>query len=389
MPSLGAATNAGLYLTNTDTGYGLLGGVDVSGNGWLQVARTDATAAAYNLLLQPAGGNVGIGITGTPGYKLDVQGGQINTSGGLCIAGDCKTAWSQVTSNVNAANVGAGSFGSAVGGGNYSFPAKLTVTGGVYAAGIDLNRQSISSLQNNTTLMSGIYQNSGDGLYNAAGNAAALGGWWHVINMHHTDNNGFNAQIAVPLSASPNDIFLRTSSGGSWTEWRKVLSENSSGNVGIGRTDPGYRLHVYQDADVWHAGFGGASGMLRIGGQTGSGGVVQSVNPSNGAVRDLYLQRDGGNVGIGTASPGYKLHVNGNMYTTDGYSGGWWRNWGRQGLYNQDYGTHFYANGTDYWRVSSNSGLIIGSTTGFDSTPAGYIFHDGNGFGLLNSSGTV
>ena len=30
------------------------------------------------------------------GFRLDVQGGQINSSGGLCIAGDCKTAWSQV-----------------------------------------------------------------------------------------------------------------------------------------------------------------------------------------------------------------------------------------------------------------------------------------------------
>lgn len=40
-------------------------------------------------------GNVGVG-TLTPGYKFDVQGGAINSSGGLCIAGDCKTAWSQV-----------------------------------------------------------------------------------------------------------------------------------------------------------------------------------------------------------------------------------------------------------------------------------------------------
>lgn len=40
-------------------------------------------------------GRVGIGTT-NPGYILDVQNGQMNASGGLCIAGDCKIAWSQV-----------------------------------------------------------------------------------------------------------------------------------------------------------------------------------------------------------------------------------------------------------------------------------------------------
>ncbi len=40
-------------------------------------------------------GRVGIG-TSAPTQKLDVQGGAINASGGLCMNGDCKTSWAQV-----------------------------------------------------------------------------------------------------------------------------------------------------------------------------------------------------------------------------------------------------------------------------------------------------
>jgi hypothetical protein len=39
-----------------------------------------------------SGGSVGIGTT-APGYKLDVQSGQINASGGLCINTNCQTSW--------------------------------------------------------------------------------------------------------------------------------------------------------------------------------------------------------------------------------------------------------------------------------------------------------
>jgi hypothetical protein len=47
-----------------------------------------------NILLATSSGNVGIGTT-NPTRKLDVA-GNVNASGGLCIAGDCRTAWSQV-----------------------------------------------------------------------------------------------------------------------------------------------------------------------------------------------------------------------------------------------------------------------------------------------------
>ena len=82
-------------------------------------------------------GVVGIGTT-NPGatYRLDVQGGTINSSGGLCIAGTCKTDWSQVggsqwttsgtTINYSNGNVGIGT----------PSPAKtLDVTGDINASG--------------------------------------------------------------------------------------------------------------------------------------------------------------------------------------------------------------------------------------------------------------
>jgi len=69
-------------------------------------------------------GNVGIG-TLTPGYPLSVI-GNINGSG-LCIAGDCKTAWSQVSGSVGvtipAANVTAGTFAA----GDYTFPDNVVI----------------------------------------------------------------------------------------------------------------------------------------------------------------------------------------------------------------------------------------------------------------------
>jgi len=52
-------------------------------------------------------GKVGVG-TVAPSYKLDVQGGQINSSGGFCIAGDCKTSWSQIGSTGTVTSITAG-----------------------------------------------------------------------------------------------------------------------------------------------------------------------------------------------------------------------------------------------------------------------------------------
>jgi hypothetical protein len=77
-------------------------------------------------------------------------------------------------------------------------------------------RLSAAAFQS-TTLAAGIYTNAGDGLL-AADGSVALSGWWHVIVMNHTDNNGYGAQIAVPLSPG-GTIHWRHAIGTTWSEW--------------------------------------------------------------------------------------------------------------------------------------------------------------------------
>jgi hypothetical protein len=73
-PTLGTFSGA-LRVKNTDALYGLDVGVNTDGNTWLQTGRSDGTATAYNLVLNPAGGNVAVGKTSvSSGVMLDVNG---------------------------------------------------------------------------------------------------------------------------------------------------------------------------------------------------------------------------------------------------------------------------------------------------------------------------
>jgi hypothetical protein len=64
IPSLGFANSSSIALfTNKDTAYGTLFGTLNTGNGWIQQQRVDGTGTAYNLFLQPSGGNVSITTT--------------------------------------------------------------------------------------------------------------------------------------------------------------------------------------------------------------------------------------------------------------------------------------------------------------------------------------
>jgi hypothetical protein len=85
--------------------------------------------------------------------------------------------------------------------------------------------------------------------------------------------------------------------------------------------------------------------------------------------------------------PNNNANIAGNVYI-----GGWFRNYGYTGLYNESYGNHWYATGNDYWNLAGNNGTNVGiifRTGGHQGTSRGYVYADSsNNIGFLNSGGS-
>ena len=116
----------------------------------------------------------------------------------------------------------------------------------------------------------------------------------------------------------PADGTLAFSTAGS-----ERMRIDSSGNVGIGTTDPKANFQVIGPAtsSVPAAGSGAVGGAIFSADLNTYGMFIGSINSGNGYIQqqrtnaatyyDLMLQPNGGNVGIGTSSPGARLSVSG------------------------------------------------------------------------------
>lgn len=82
-----------------------------------------------------------------------------------------------------------------------------------------------TQLNNCTTLSSGLYSNTGDGILKNDGTVFKTG-WWHVIHMHHSEGNGYDAQMAIPLSGEDN-VYYRHASGGTWGSWKLQIDSSN------------------------------------------------------------------------------------------------------------------------------------------------------------------
>ena len=132
--------------------------------------------------------------------------------------------------------------------------------------------------------------------------------------------------VAVGFAKNTGAPYAFYSSGGTGAA-NRLVTITDGGNVGIGTIGPYWKLTV-NDPTV---GYNSDAGNIAISnssdttkrllfgidtnlGANGSG-FIQSVKSGTG-VTPLLLNANGGNVGIGTPNPGYKLDVNGNTNVT-------------------------------------------------------------------------
>ncbi|MFZ4648218.1 MAG: beta strand repeat-containing protein [Patescibacteria group bacterium] len=346
-------TNGLLRLSNNSQAYVLDFGV-YNGGSWIQSTHSGNLSIAYNLLLNPNGGNVGIG-TNNPTVPIEI-----------------------VTSNTNVAKFnGSGLYSgfrvnASAGAGNAPYVALDSA--GVQKAffAYDLAGTGITSIGTgiNTSVIS-IINSSGNVGVGTTNPGRALDVQAGAAEIQIKSTSGTNSSL-LRLNNTGGDLFFgrETSSGGSLatgaaayagiisasgnyplqlaTNANVRLTVNNSGNIGIGTTSPASLLDVNGVIKM--------RGTLIIAGEdvinknyldsalaSTTGTIVTQIATSSlwqgSLVGDVY-NNNTGNIGIGTTSPAYKLDVVGDMrvkgnayfdYATfikdDNYSNGvdsWW-----------------------------------------------------------------
>ena len=279
----GGINTASFGVANTTTDKLLIqGNSSVAGQSALKLQNSSGSV----IFNAQNNGNVGVG-TSSPGYKLDVQGGQINASGGLCIAGSCQTSWpgsSVLTYSGN--NVGIGTT---------TPQTPLDVVGNVNSAQVGRfestagSNDAIVTIQNDTNLT---------GVHNLDFRGSANTWAWfrnEGLNWEAATNVGLHL-FGNPLNTNTPAVLMGTSSAQNTTSGDVQMVSMSGGYAPASGTGTWEALSLTPTINQTGNANGNTYGLF-INPALTSAPNWTSLEVANG--KSVFL----GSVGIGTSSP--------------------------------------------------------------------------------------
>ena len=370
----GTAQNGGIRIENgVNNGVLDIGASNATGApGWLQSTDKGDLSAGYNLLLNPNGGNVGVGTT-SPSAKLHIQ-GEASSNGGIRLhnsGGNPYSIWSDnndlfISKGDGTSTAISVKYGGNVGIGTTSPSAKLDIEGD-FEAGYALKftntkgtgsvsgfrshgvNGEVTSLYRNSTEMQGWNEN-GTSYFNGGNVGIGTNSPGSKLEVNVTDDtfndidvlrlkrtwatgsstdrahgilfNDINSRMATIYADRTNSgsnynsqLLFSVNSGASGTSMITPMVINNLGRVGIGTTSPSANLNISG------TGTGGAIDWTNTTATTGRSYRWVSLNAGGFALEDLtdsgaerMLITPSGDVEIGFNGGGYRLNVGVSSY---------------------------------------------------------------------------